>query len=412
MRGPTGSGRLRQGPSGLDEAGGAGSAAGASLLSLQAAAGRRPGSGKDDHQAQVGRREELGGGRRSRGRVHGGIFREFNNNPRTVDIDALLACLGHVPYPSTLDTMLQPVASRRATAAPSSTPAGAPAALAFAGRRGVVGGRGARASGPRASQRAPPPPEPGHPVVSKLELRAAVGMLKLGKAADADEMVAELIKAGGDLALEMWADILTVMMQRPEERPTSWATANITGLYKGKGTRGETINHRPISISTLRYKLLSLVLLCRFRHKLGPQLMDEQFGFRRRRGVDDCVFSLKRLQEEFQHNDRRLYLAFLDLAKAYDSVPREALFRVLQERYGIDEGAMRVLCAMYTDMQGQVKVGAASSAPFPISRGCGRASCSCRSFLRCTWTSSSDRRPRSAARWASSGRTRAVRWSG
>ena len=103
--------------------------------------------------------------------------------------------------------------------------------------------------------------------------------------------------------------------------------------------------------------------------KLKPQLMDEQYGFRPRRGVDDCVFAVKRLQEAFQLQGHPLYMAFLDITKAYDSVPREALFRVLQERYGVDAGAVRVLRALYTGMQGRVRVGAATSTPFAIDTG-------------------------------------------
>lgn len=97
--------------------------------------------------------------------------------------------------------------------------------------------------------------------------------------------------------------------------------------------------------------------------------MDEQYGFRSRRGVGDCVFAVKRLQEAFKLQGHPLYLAFLDISKAYDSVPREALFRILEQRYGVDERAMRLLRALYKDTQGQVRVGTATSAPFTIDTG-------------------------------------------
>lgn len=88
-----------------------------------------------------------------------------------------------------------------------------------------------------------------------------------------------------------------------------------------------------------------------------------------RSGGWTTVLALKRLQEAFQQRRHPLFLAFIDIEKAYDSVPRDALFRLLQERYGVDERALRVMRAMYADVRGQVKVGAATSAPFSISTG-------------------------------------------
>ena len=201
------------------------------------------------------------------------------------------------------------------------------------------------------------------------EVKVAVAGLKSDKAADPGGAVAEILKSGGEPVAEQWAHILTAVMQRPEEVPASWAMAYITPLYKGKGPRAEAGSYRPIANSDLTYKLLARVLHRRLLHKLEPQLLDEQFGFRPRRGVDDCVFSTKRLEEEFRQKGQPLYLAFLDITKAYDSVPREALFRVLEERYGVDARAVALLRALYKDMRGEVKVGQATSAPFAINTG-------------------------------------------
>lgn len=97
-----------------------------------------------------------------------------------------------------------------------------------------------------------------------------------------------------------------------------------------------------------------MVLHQRLMAKLEPQLLDEQYGFRPRRGVDDCIFSVERLMEEFKQRGVRLFLVFLDICKVYDSVLCEALFRVLEERYGVDTTAVRLLRAIYKDTRGVV----------------------------------------------------------
>ena len=48
---------------------------------------------------------------------------------------------------------------------------------------------------------------------------------------------------------------------------------------------------------------------------------EEQAEFRAGRSTTDHVFSLKQLKEKNMSVDQRLHLLFVDLEKAYDSVP-------------------------------------------------------------------------------------------
>jgi len=60
---------------------------------------------------------------------------------------------------------------------------------------------------------------------------------------------------------------------------------------------------------------------------------DEQGGFRRGRGCVDQVFGLK-MCEKYLGNGRDLYVAFMDLEKAYDKIDRKAMWQVLQVLWG------------------------------------------------------------------------------
>ena len=63
-------------------------------------------------------------------------------------------------------------------------------------------------------------------------------------------------------------------------------------------------------------------------------LMDEQGGFRVRRGCVDQIFAVRQVTEKVIEKDKVVYAAFADLEKAYDSVSRSKLWVALKD-YGV-----------------------------------------------------------------------------
>ena len=51
---------------------------------------------------------------------------------------------------------------------------------------------------------------------------------------------------------------------------------------------------------------------------------DIQFGFMPGRGTIDAHFIVKRMQEEYREKDKKLYMHFVNLEKAFDRVLRRA----------------------------------------------------------------------------------------
>ena len=75
---------------------------------------------------------------------------------------------------------------------------------------------------------------------------------------------------------------------------------------------------------------------------------DMQFGFMAGRSTTDAIFIIRQLQEKYLARNKELWMAFVDLEKAFDRVPREVVWWAL--RYlGVDEWIVSVIRAMYED---------------------------------------------------------------
>ena len=80
-----------------------------------------------------------------------------------------------------------------------------------------------------------------------------------------------------------------------------------------------------------------------------------QFGFMAGNSMTDAIFIVRQLQEKYLAKSKDLWMAFVDLEKAFDSVPWEVVWRVL--RYlGVDEWIVSVIKTMYEDAPTKVRM--------------------------------------------------------
>ena len=83
-------------------------------------------------------------------------------------------------------------------------------------------------------------------------------------------------------------------------------------------------------------------------------LPEEQCGFRPARSTIDMLFVVRRLQELGRARKIPLYMCFIDLQKAYDSVDRELLWVVLA-RFGIPEKMLTFIRQFHEGMRARVR---------------------------------------------------------
>ena len=104
-----------------------------------------------------------------------------------------------------------------------------------------------------------------------MEVRSAIRKLKNGRAAGGDNIPPELLECAIDPVAGALQGLhgLFCTVWKTGKVPVEWKEGIVISLYKGKGSRAECGNYRPISLLSVPGKVFAHVLLAR----LDPLLL-------------------------------------------------------------------------------------------------------------------------------------------
>ena len=128
------------------------------------------------------------------------------------------------------------------------------------------------------------------------EVKRAINALKDRKTPGIDQIYAEMLKVDEQITATLLTDILHDIRES-EEAPLSWKTSLVVKL-PNKGDLTNCNNWRGIMLLSVKYKVLSQVILNRLTTTVDPLLRKEQAGFRRGRGCADQIFTLRQIVEQ------------------------------------------------------------------------------------------------------------------
>ena len=186
------------------------------------------------------------------------------------------------------------------------------------------------------------------------EVNAAIASTKKRKAVSEDLISNELLKSSGT-PLRM--AILNVFNQCLDTGTYPWHDSVVTPLHK-KGSIYDPNNYRAIAVASNLGKLFASILLKRlitFRGEYNPDTPN-QLGFCQNAMTSDHIFTLSTCIEKYvSFSKKRLYSCFVDYAKAFDTVCREALLYKMW-KLGIQGKFFNCLEDMYTNSAAKIKL--------------------------------------------------------
>ena len=103
-------------------------------------------------------------------------------------------------------------------------------------------------------------------------------------------------------------------------------------------------------------KVFARIILDRVRHHLLEHQRPEQSDFIPMSSMIDCVLTVLVLTERRREFQQGLLAAFVDLCKAFDSVNRDALWRILRLR-GVPPKLIDLMSELYSATESAVRCG-------------------------------------------------------
>jgi len=119
-------------------------------------------------------------------------------------------------------------------------------------------------------------------------------------------------------------------------------------LFKNKGMKPDLGNWQGIMLLDAASKIVCAIIAGRLTRLLEAERMEEQKGFMPRRSTTDGIFSLKILLQKHKEHGLSMWVVFIDLAKAFDSVSRDGLYKMLQ-KMGVPMSLRTLIIALHTD---------------------------------------------------------------
>jgi hypothetical protein len=124
-------------------------------------------------------------------------------------------------------------------------------------------------------------------------------------------------------------------------------------------------NWRGITLLSIPGKVFCRILLNRIEKAIDIKLRQEQAGFGRGRGCIDQIFALRNIIEQCLEWNAPLFISFIDFRKAFDSVHRDSLWKILRH-YGLPEKIVALIKVFYNRFECNILLDNTILEAFPV----------------------------------------------
>ena len=205
---------------------------------------------------------------------------------------------------------------------------------------------------------------------TRVELLSGISSLDNNKSSSFDRISNEMLKTGKLILAEPILLLFNAILKH-SIYPNAWSCDILTPLHK-KGEKSDPNNFRGISVSSCLGKLFNKLLQRRMeKHCNHHKIINEIQGSGKARSrTSDHLLILRFLIDKYVNSKgKKLFACFVDLQKAYDTVPRIKLFYSLLKDYSIGGNFLKILQKIYENNQVYVKLTDGLLQPFTTSIG-------------------------------------------
>jgi len=149
--------------------------------------------------------------------------------------------------------------------------------------------------------------------------------------------------------------------------PDDWTQSTFVPLFK-KGDPTVCANYRTISLISHASKVLLKVILDRMREKVEFEIAEEQAGFRPNRGTTEHLCNLLLITERARARRQPLYLCFIDLEKAFDTITHKKLWKGMLSM-GFALHLVSLIKSLYEMQKSNVRAAGGKSDWFNVLKG-------------------------------------------
>ena len=212
-------------------------------------------------------------------------------------------------------------------------------------------------------------------VVTENDVLSILNRLNVNKSCGSDKIPNKILKLAGILIKEP----LTKLFNKSLEQgvyPDMWKHANITPIFKHKGSSSDPKNYRPISLLPNISKILEKVVFDKiYKHITFHGLITErQSGYRPHHGTQaQLVYLTHRLYSALD-KDMDFTTIYLDISRYFDRIWHQGLLKKCKHHFGITGNLLKWLTSYLENRTHCVHINGTYSSVRTINASCPQGS--------------------------------------
>jgi hypothetical protein len=148
--------------------------------------------------------------------------------------------------------------------------------------------------------------------------------------------------------------------------PDKWRRSILLPIFKKKEDVQSCTNYQRIKLMRHTMKLCERIIEHRLRGVTN--VTENQFEFMLERSTIEAIFLIRQLMERCREQKKDMHIIFIDLKKAYDKVPRNVMWWVLQ-KHKVSSKYITLIKNMYDNIVTSVQTSDGDTNDFSINIG-------------------------------------------